>query len=129
MLAGNDGNDTLEGGAGADTLTGGAGADRFILSAIAHSPAGVATHDLITDFSHAAGDRIQLTLIDANTAVAGAQAFAVIGAAAVSAAGQIRVTQSGGQTIVAGDVNGDGVADFDMALTGAIALTAADFVL
>jgi hypothetical protein len=33
------------------------------------------------------------------------------------------------KTIIAGDINGDGVADFQIELTGLKTLTAADFVL
>jgi hypothetical protein len=68
--------------------------------------------------------------MDANSTVAGDQAFAFIGAAAFTHhAGEVRFAASGGNTIVSGDVNGDGVADFNIVLTGAITLVAADFTL
>jgi Ca2+-binding RTX toxin-like protein len=128
VITGNAGANILDGGAGADVLVGGAGADRFVLSAASHSPT-AATRDVIVDFSQAAGDRIDVSPIDANTTLAGAQAFTFIGTAGFSAAGQLRVAQSGSQTIVSGDVDGDGLADFQIGLSGAIALTAGDFVL
>jgi Ca2+-binding RTX toxin-like protein len=129
QLLGGGGGDVLSGDAGKDTLTGGAGADRFALAATADSPVG-AFADRITDFSHAQGDRIDLSKIDANTTVAGNQAFSFIGSALYSGvAGQLRAAVNGGTTTVAGDVNGDGVSDFHIVLTGPVALVAADFVL
>ncbi|MBW8728277.1 MAG: calcium-binding protein, partial [Inquilinus limosus] len=128
-LQGWNGNDALVGYGGKDTLTGGAGADRYYFTALADSVVG-ANADLITDFSHAQADRIDLSAIDANTGVAGDQAFTFIGAAAYSGvAGQLRATTSGSVTTIGGDVNGDGVSDFHIQLTGVIGLVAADFVL
>ena len=128
-LQGWNGNDVLTGGDGKDALAGGAGADRFVYSTIAQSPVG-ANADRITDFSHAQGDRIDLSVIDANTAAAGNQAFSFIGSGLYTGvAGQLRYSQAAGVTTIAGDVNGDGASDFHIQLTGAIALVAADFVL
>jgi Ca2+-binding RTX toxin-like protein len=127
-LVGNAGNDVLIGMGGADTLVGGAGADRFVYGGAGQSLVGAGA-DRITDFSHAQGDRIDLVSIDASTALAGNQAFAFIGAAAFTGvAGQLRAV-SGATTVVLGDVNGDHVADFQINLTGAVALVAGDFVL
>src|SRR5581483_2745152 len=93
ILNGSVGNDMLIGGAGRDTMTGGAGFDIFDFNSIAESLPGVANRDVITDFvgnGAAAGDQIDLSTIDANTGVAGDQAFTFIGAAAFTAAGQLR---------------------------------------
>jgi Ca2+-binding RTX toxin-like protein len=128
-LAGYEGNDTLRGGAGSDTLAGGTGADRFVYAAVGDSVTG-ANADRITDFSHAQGDRIDLSLIDANTGAAGNQAFIFIGSGLYTGvAGQLRFAQSGGNTTIAGDVNGNGTSDFRIILTGTMALQASDFVL
>jgi Ca2+-binding RTX toxin-like protein len=128
-LEGNAGNDLLIGGARKDTLTGGAGADRFGYAAIGDSTVGAAA-DTIADFSHAQGDRIDLASIDANSVVAGNQAFSFIGAAAFGHhAGELRFDIVSGVTSVYGDVNGDGAADFQIRLSGAVPLVAADFVL
>jgi Ca2+-binding RTX toxin-like protein len=128
-LFGSDGVDMLTGAGGKDTLTGGIGADFFSYLAVGDSPVGAGA-DLITDFSHAQGDRIDLRLIDANTILPNDQAFSFIGAAAFgNIAGQLRATVAGSITTVAGDVNGDGFADFSVTLTGALTLVAADFVL
>ena len=78
VLQGWNGNDVLVGAGGTDTLSGGAGADRFVYSATTDSVFG-ANADVITDFSHAQVDRIDLSAIDANTGVAGNQAFTFIG--------------------------------------------------
>ncbi|MBV9929733.1 MAG: cadherin domain-containing protein [Alphaproteobacteria bacterium] len=129
ILDGGNGKDTLTGGAGADRLTGGAGADQFVYNSVSESTA--AARDVITDFSHAQGDKIVLSGIDANSLAAGDQAFTFIGSAAFThVAGQLRFEGDGhGNTIVSGDVNGDGVADFQIQLVGTIPLVASDFVL
>ena len=70
-ITGNAGNNLLDGRRGQDTLTGGAGNDTFKFGSIADMIN--AAPDLITDF--ASGDRIDLSLIDANSATSGDQAF------------------------------------------------------
>ena len=77
------------------------------------------------DFSHAQGDKIDLSALDANTTLANDQAFSYIGNAAFSAAGQLRLV--GG--VLSGDTNGDAVADFEIALTGVSVLGVGDFGL
>lgn len=121
-LSGAAGNDTLSGGAGLDHLTGGAGKDVFLFARVAE-----ANGDFIADFRRSQGDRIDLRPIDADTNRAEDQAFTFIGGAtfAPGTAGQLRY--AGG--ILAGDVNGDGVADFQIMLDGAPALRASDIWL
>src|SRR5215213_1381341 len=65
VLNGGAGNDRLIGGAGKDTLTGGSGKDVFVF---ANKDTGTSkgTADYITDFSGKGGDKIDLTLIDAD---------------------------------------------------------------
>jgi Ca2+-binding RTX toxin-like protein len=114
-LFGRGGNDMLTGGGGADLLHGGEGADRFIYTAAAQSAAGA--RDTILDF--AAGDLIDLTAIDA---VAGGSddAFTVIAEdAAFTSPGQLRITQSSGGWLVEAELDGDGIADFVIAVTTA----------
>ncbi|MGO1077576.1 calcium-binding protein [Inquilinus sp. CA228] len=128
VLAGNAGDDVLFGGAGADLLNGGIGADRFVFASTRDSIPGLV--DSIRDFSRAQGDRIDLAQVDADVFAAGDQAFSFIGTAAFTgAAGQLRFQTNGAATTVSADVDGDMIADFQLTLTGAIALTAADFVL
>lgn len=128
VIDGGAGNDTLNGGLGADVLTGGLGADRFVYTSAADSAPSAA--DVIRDFSHAQGDHIDLSAIDANPWTKNDQAFRFIGTAAFShAAGELRYEQAGGNTFVSGDINGDGVADFTIQVDGLVPLTAADFML
>ncbi|MGO4129096.1 calcium-binding protein [Inquilinus sp. YAF38] len=130
LLDGGAGNDLLHGGSAMDQLTGGAGADSFIFVTTTESPSTAAGRDLITDFSHAQGDRIDLSLIDANTGAAGDQAFTYLGSGAFTGvAGQLHIWTDAGKTIISGDVNGDKLADFAIALTGILSPVAADFVL
>lgn len=127
-LSGGNGADWLEGGAGADIISGGAGADRFVLTSISDSTA--AGQDRFDDFSYTQGDRIDLSAIDANTAMSGDQAFRFIGSSAFSgSAGELRAAAAGnGLMSVYGDVNGDGVADVQF-LVRASSLAGAEFLL
>lgn len=126
-LQGNGGANLLTGGAGADDLTGGGAADSFVYVRLADSPSGVG-HDRIRDFSHAEGDVIDLSAIDALIG-SGNDSFGFIGEDDFDGAGQVRFFQASGQTIVQADRNGDGIADLEIALDGTITLTAADFIL
>jgi Ca2+-binding RTX toxin-like protein len=121
VIDGGAGSDRIIGGAGADTLTGGAGNDVFVFGSVADIGNTAGTLETITDF--AAGDLINLTAIDGDTGLAGHQALNYIGAAAFTAAGQLRY--EGG--ILYGNVNADLGADFSMALTNAPALSALSF--
>lgn len=118
--------DVLTGNAGANVLTGGAGEDRFVFAQSA-----IGARDTITDFT--AGDRIDLSFIDANGAAPNDAAFAFIGASAFGGvAGQLRVTGSGTSWLVEGDLNGDRVADFGIAVTtsaSGLGLAGSDFLL
>ncbi len=108
-------------------LTGGAGADRFTYTALSQSISGQA--DRITDFSRAQKDKISLSAIDANSGVAGDQAFSFIGSAAFSgAAGQLRAFTSVSETHITGDVNGDLIGDFLIRLGTVTTLQASDFI-
>jgi Ca2+-binding RTX toxin-like protein len=129
-LTGNGAVNALRGWVGRDMLTGGGGADSFVYAAISESAVG-ANADRITDFSHAQGDRIDLSLLDANGTAPGNGIFSFIGSGLYTGvAGQLRcAVTSPGVTTVAGDVNGDKVSDFHITLTGNLTLVASDFVL
>jgi Ca2+-binding RTX toxin-like protein len=149
-IMGNGGNDRIIGGLGADVLTGGAGADVFVFNSIGESAPGQSgavnngsfsalqgqgLRDIITDFAHGL-DKIDLSAIDANTRVAGNQAFTWRGTANFTAApGQLieRLYNPAGtandKTIIYGDINGDARADFQIELTGLKTLTVSDFIL
>lgn len=129
-LLGGAGNDTLIGGAGGDQLTGGAGADLFVLKAVGESKVSPADRDTILDFSHAQGDRIDLSALDANVRVAGNQAFFLGGSTFTKKAGELIQVATAEGLVLHGDMNGDGRADFGMLLAHqTAALVAADFVL
>ena len=129
VLSGLAGNDVLTGGLGRDILTGGAGADRFDFNSVAESGKTAVTRDTITDFSHG-HDKMDLATIDARTALAGNQAFKFIAQQAFHhKAGELHVVKLAGHSVVEGDVNGDGHADFQIDLKGLVSLTAIDFVL
>ena len=145
-LRGGSGNDQLYGGAGNDLLYGGTGADRligdigrdvlfgggndgatdvFVFSNVADSAKG-ATRDVISDFV-AGSDDIDLAGIDANTALAGNQAFSW--GATTAAANAVWYTVSGTSLLLRGDVTGDGVYDFEIQLARTTALAATDVIL
>lgn len=129
-LEGNARRNTLAGNGGADRLTGLGGADNFVFDAIDLIGVTAAKCTVISDFSSAQKDRILLSDIDANTKVAGDQAFAFIGSAAFSRqAGELRYDVAGSLTTIMADRNGDGVADFWIKLEGAPEISATDFVL
>jgi len=135
-LAGNDkliggsGNDVLEGGAGADVMIGGGGADTFVFASDALTLSGPGSApcavDSISDFLHGT-DKIDLSMIDADTTVSGDQAFHLLapGAALTRHAGELSYING----VLSGDVNGDGKADFQINFLNHATLTAGDFVL
>ena len=136
-LLGGTGADQLTGGGGRDVMTGGADNDTFIFLTTSDMGSTTTTRDVITDFTHGQ-DLFNFAAIDANTALAGDQAFtflATAGAAFTGMRGQLQWLQedpagtASDRTIVLGDINGDRVADFHVELSGLVALTASDFAL
>jgi Ca2+-binding RTX toxin-like protein len=126
VLTGGDNNDWLFGGDGADTRRGGAGNNTFYYDAVSQStPSG---RDGIQDFD--TGDIIDVSGIDA-IAGGGNDAFTFIGSGPfTNQAGQLQaVNTSGPIWTVSGDVDGDGVADFQLVVvvTDAHPLAVGDF--
>jgi serralysin len=104
-------------------LEGGAGNDQFMFTELADST--VAASDRIADFAN--GDRIDLSAIDAVSGGAN-NAFGWIGSGAFTGtAGELRAYSQSGSFFVAGDVDGDGVADFTIQTN--ILMANSDFVL
>lgn len=142
-LYGRAGNDHLDGGRGVDALYGNAGADvltgggpsdqrdRFIYFHAADSRPGEGNHDRITDFVSGV-DRVEISRLDADLATAGNQAFTLIGTTPFSgSAGELRYLQDsvGNTTLLQADMDGDGLADFEIAFDGIHDFTADDFLL
>ena len=123
-LDGGAGNDLLVGGTGRDVLTGGAGADLFRFTLTSDSAVGI-NRDQITAFNGVEGDRIDLAAIDANSRLAGDQAFTFIGSASFTRlAGQLRFADG----LLQADVNGDARADMEVSILGVSSLLGADFI-
>jgi serralysin len=151
-LDGGAGNDRLIGGDGVDFLTGGAGNDVFVAEINATkvaSKSGPISLDVVLDFG--AGDKIDLSGIDANTTIAGHQTFKFVGNAAGKGAGELSLQHfgnmnaaekalgmeidgvdgdspfSGPITVLLGNVDG-GEYDFAMVFVGTPTLTSSDFM-
>jgi serralysin len=152
QLGGGAGNDRLIGGDGVDFLTGGAGNDVFVAEINATkvaSKSGPISLDVVLDFG--AGDKIDLSGIDANTTMAGHQAFNFVGNASGKGAGELSLQRFGNMnaaekalgmeidgidgastfegpvTILLGNVDG-GDYDFAMAFVGTPSLNTTDLI-
>jgi len=147
LIEGGAGSDEIAGGGGRDVLRGGSGADAFIFEEITDSRGNFNQRDVIEDFGrvltdfltgrHVPGDKIDLAAIDADqrSGHAGHQEFDFVGNAAFTGAGQVRVIQAQDAegrnfSLVQAEVNGDGVADFQVSVftTNDTLLTASDFI-
>ena len=123
-LSGLNGRDVLIGGRGTDAMLGGAGGDRFVFASHLDSTPGEA-RDGIGDFNAAEGDVVDLRGIDADLGRAGDQGFTFIGATAFTGrAGELLA----GEGLIAGDIDGDGFADFEIAINQAT-MSASDFLV
>jgi Ca2+-binding RTX toxin-like protein len=126
-LNGGKGNDVLAGQLGADRLKGGSGADNFIFELTSDSTAKAKGRDIILDFKRKQGDKIDLSAIDPLNDTG---TFAFIGRQKFEKeAGELRYVKKAGETLISGDVDGDGRADFSIALATAMKLLADDFYL
>lgn len=111
LLKGNGGGDVLNGLGGNDVLWGGAGADEFRFFA----DSGI---DTILDFLSGT-DTISLAEIDADTFAEGDQAFSFIPGRTFShTAGELLSYSILGANFLAGDADGDGLADFVIGVGG-----------
>jgi Ca2+-binding RTX toxin-like protein len=135
LLYGGDGNDRLVGGLGYDVLVGGRGADIFdfdrvndshIVFDVCASGGGAPAFE---GAGVAGGDRIDLSGIDANTALAGNQAF-VFGGTGI---GRVSVVSFGTDSRVRCNVDNDAAFEFELLVRDAGVLPSAykavDFIL
>lgn len=122
------GNDILVGGEGRDVLSGGDGRDIFRYLAKDDSGTTAAARDVITDFSHADGDRIDLSRIDANEHTAANERFRFVTAFS-GGAGEVMVKQVAGGYLVLADTDGLAGSDFSVMVKTDGPLVATDFIL
>ena len=109
-------------------MTGGADADTFVFTAASDSTS--SARDTIVDFVEGV-DKIDLHAIDANTAsgAPGDQTFAFSGSSPIAVANSVTFIQSGGNTIVSADTNGNSTPNLVIVLAGLHTLTADNFIL
>jgi hypothetical protein len=118
--SGNDGNDILTAGAAGDNLQGGSGEDTFVFLSTSAIGTRNGAHGFIEDFAQG-NDTIDLSAISG---------LSFIGTGAFSnTAGELRYEQEGANTLLLGDVDGDGTADFALELNGVIAIAGSDLSL
>jgi Ca2+-binding RTX toxin-like protein len=142
ILDGGAAQDTLVGRGGRDDVSGGDDRDRFVYNNVTDSRPGAANRDIIRDFTQGnveTRDVIDLSHIDANTHARADQHFTFIGESlfhshgAVHVYGELRASvmhsDAGDVSLITGDVNGDGRADFQIEFDRVITFSAADFVL
>ncbi|KRR18482.1 peroxidase family protein [Bradyrhizobium retamae] len=119
------GNDTITASNAVNVMNGGGGNDTFKFTS-----ASAADGDTILAFE--AGDRVDLTAIDANLGTAGDQSFSLV-SGAFTAAGQLAVTfetrADGDFTVVQGNIDGNADADFSIEIAGHQNLTNANLGL
>jgi trimeric autotransporter adhesin len=123
QLFGGGGDDILIGGLGRDVLNGGPGVDTFRFTRAADSGVG-ALSDLIADFE--ARDLIDLAAIDACQIGAAQQDFAFIGTDPFTGtSGELRAVAG----LVAADLDGDGIADFEILIATMLTPLEDNFIL
>ena len=113
VIFGNHGDNVITGGGGRDILTGFDGVDTFRFTAVSDSAADA--YDVIRDLT--LEDVIDLRDIDASTETDGDQAFTLVESFS-NEAGQLTLIYNAVRdfTWLAGDTDGDGVADFRVLL-------------
>lgn len=123
-INGGGGDDRIYGGAGWDVMTGGSGNDTFVFTSASESPLMTTIYsDFITDWT--AGDRIDLSGIDANESIAGNQAFAFGGYSfgqppTVTSPGTFTIAGFGGELYILGYTDSVAGPDFQIAIWSAL---------
>ena len=125
-LEGRGGKDVLEGGLGRDTLVGGVGDDTFKFSKVVDSGLG-SKRDVISDFDHAGGDRIDLSAIDAKLGGRSNDAFTFLDNAPTRGNCNGAVWVKDG--VLYGSTDSDVAPEFEIRLVGVTEFDSADLVL
>jgi Ca2+-binding RTX toxin-like protein len=128
ILKGMNGNDTIIGGTGSDILVGGAGADTFVIRQESIHTSGAIEVDTVNDLVAAQSDKLNLSAIDADSNTVGDQAFTLVGGFTHHAA-EMTLSFAAGVTTLSLDVNGDGVADYRMKISGDVHLDSGGWIL
>lgn len=129
ILTGNGGSDHITGGLGKDTLNGGTGYDRFYFNNERDSGPTMLSADVITDFDPRY-DCIDFRIMDANSAIAGNQAFNFAGfKSSYTEAAQIRAAYVSGNTVLYLNTDADMSTESVIVLKGIHLLAADDFLL
>ncbi len=126
-LYGEEGDDTLIGGAGSDDLYGGLGNDTYKYSNVLESGLTTTTRDHIHDFS--AGDKIDLSGIDARSGNWSNDAFNYVGAASNVTSANANGALWFENGILYGSNDRDTAAEFQIELVGLSQLSLTDLVL
>lgn len=122
-LDGGNGNDTLRGQLGVDTLTGGSGADHFWFESPLHSTNNA---DLITDFSSAEGDRIDLSRVIFSGLAVGPLAPTALCNGSTFTSSEQRLLFDGYSLVYDADGSGAGLGVCFARLSGVTALNSTD---
>jgi serralysin len=120
-MFGDGGEDILVGGLGKDIMFGGLGADTFRFDAAADSESANGI-DVIKDF------QVGSDVLDLSELVAGPFALS-LGGSFTGTGPSVKTVESGGNTSVAADLDGNGTVDFRVTLQGTTGLTVDDFIL
>jgi Ca2+-binding RTX toxin-like protein len=118
FLTGNDGINVLVGGLGIDTLRGSGGGDAFLWSSVGE--VGLASPDIVADYSSAQGDVLHFTNIDADETQPNDQNFDFISTEAFTAPGQINWFSNGTDTFIQLNTDADLAADGMIQLSGVL---------
>ena len=127
-IRGGFGEDSLIGGKGADILYGEGDTDTFVFASAKETGKG-ANRDKIMDFGNNPNEKIDLESFDAKKGP-GNQDFHFIGGQKFHhKAGELHVLKKGGDmSLVEGDINGDGKADFQIEVHSLFPLDKGDFL-
>jgi Ca2+-binding RTX toxin-like protein len=128
FIDGGSGADKISGGEGNDDLTGGSGADTFQFFFLKDVGVGASGRDSISDLEKGL-DKIDVSVLDANAALAGNQAFSFIGTSQFSNEGQVRAVAANFGQLLQFNTTGDGVAEFEIFVETPLQISGSDLIL